>query len=1080
MNRFQYFTRSLLFFRRQHSATLLGIALSTAILTGALIVGDSVRFSLQQITLERLGKTQTVITAGERIFTRQLAARIDSVTGVPTSALLRANGMAIIDGGQVRVNQLQVWGIDSNFADFTNSPQRFSISGNEVLINEQLAHLGGIQEGSEFLIRVNKISAFPSNTPFVSVEENTVSLRVKVKAVLSATETGNLNLQNIQSAPRNVLLDIAWLNQQMGLTEKANVILLAGNLPDGENEIIHSCLSLADLNLKIRSNTALNYSEIVSERVFLSAATEQSCMSGIANASPVFSYFVNDFQCRSNSTPYSFISSVSDGIADNEIIVNEWLAENLNAKVGDTIRIKYFKTGALRILTERDTSLVVRQIVPIEGVWADVNLMPDIPGLSDAGHCRDWEAGVPVDLDQIRPKDEAYWNQYKGTPKAFVLLETAQRLWGNRFGQTTAIRFPIQDKLMLETAILDKLSPEKAGFQVQEVKQDGLTAASQGVDFGQLFIGLSFFVLLAAVLLTILLFRLSLNFRKTEIATLASLGFSRLQLQRIFLTESAVLVLVGIVLGIPFSIVYNKLILVAVNSIWVDIVRTSIVYVHIRWQSIFIGALSVFLLSVSAVFFILKSFLRKEILQLQQEENISKTKNLNKQKIVGLSLVAGSFALILWNAGGSSAASPEMFYVAGFGLLPGIILLLNDRFGRLLETENTDVFSVRQLLTKKFGSNRKHHILIVSFLSIGIFLVVSTGMNRKDLARGADLPSSGTGGYSLFVETSIPVPEDLNNAEVADRLGFSLPDSISFVQFQLKQGDDASCLNLNRISRPRLIGFEPEVFQHRKAFSFVAQTDDFPADSLWMALNAVTTEGFVPAIADQTVIKWGLGKNVGDTLVYSNEKGERLVLKLIGGLANSIFQGNVLIGASHFASNFPSVSGSSLFLVESNLQQEQLQDELQTNLRSFGPEITPTVDRLLSFYRIENTYLNIFLMLGALGLLVGTLGLAILIYRLLMEKMREMAVLLALGFRKKQIFSLFFAEYSIVVGISICAGIIPAIVSGLSSIAQAQYINLFWWALGISLLVFFTALIWIAIIIRKILSKQPVGLLRND
>ena len=90
-------------------------------------------------------------------------------------------------------------------------------------------------------------------------------------------------------------------------------------------------------------------------------------------------------------------------------------------------------------------------------------------------------------------------------------------------------------------------------------------------------LALSFFVLLAAVLLAFLLFKLYLGFRKTEIGTLTALGFSFPAIRKLFVAEASVFVLFGILLGIPFGIYYNHLILKAINTIWVDIVRTSIV-----------------------------------------------------------------------------------------------------------------------------------------------------------------------------------------------------------------------------------------------------------------------------------------------------------------------------------------------------------------------------------------------------------------------------------------------------------------------------------------------------------------------
>ncbi len=92
----------------------------------------------------------------------------------------------------------------------------------------------------------------------------------------------------------------------------------------------------------------------------------------------------------------------------------------MGANVGDSIRLKYWQIGPLRKLIVKESDFILKQIVPMSRGWADETRMPNLPGLSDAGHCRDWEAGVPINLDAIRDKDEKYWDDYKGAPKAYV------------------------------------------------------------------------------------------------------------------------------------------------------------------------------------------------------------------------------------------------------------------------------------------------------------------------------------------------------------------------------------------------------------------------------------------------------------------------------------------------------------------------------------------------------------------------------------------------------------------------------------------------------------------------------------
>src|SRR5437762_3979046 len=67
--------RNLAYHWRGNLAVLLGVALGTAVLTGALLVGDSLRGSLRALTLGRLGWVEEAIIPG-RFFRAALAAEL--------------------------------------------------------------------------------------------------------------------------------------------------------------------------------------------------------------------------------------------------------------------------------------------------------------------------------------------------------------------------------------------------------------------------------------------------------------------------------------------------------------------------------------------------------------------------------------------------------------------------------------------------------------------------------------------------------------------------------------------------------------------------------------------------------------------------------------------------------------------------------------------------------------------------------------------------------------------------------------------------------------------------------------------
>src|SRR5205085_880266 len=101
------------------------------------------------------------------------------------------------------------------------------------------------------------------------------------------------------------------------------------------------------------------------------------------------------------------VSALQGGVVpadmkDDEALINRWLADDLHAKVGDTLTLTYWLVGPMRKLEAHRSAFRIRAILPLEGAAVDRDLMPNIPGLADKKDCRDWEPGVPIDLDKIR------------------------------------------------------------------------------------------------------------------------------------------------------------------------------------------------------------------------------------------------------------------------------------------------------------------------------------------------------------------------------------------------------------------------------------------------------------------------------------------------------------------------------------------------------------------------------------------------------------------------------------------------------------------------------------------------------
>ena len=89
---------------------------------------------------------------------------------------------------------------------------------------------------------------------------------------------------------------------------------------------------------------------------------------------------------------------------------------------------------------------------------------PNFPGLLDAENCGEWDTGIPI-KHTIRRQDEDYWDYYRGTPKAFISLDAAQEMWGNRWGKVTGLRIEGKDRGRVFPAIsFTKAKPKRFWF----------------------------------------------------------------------------------------------------------------------------------------------------------------------------------------------------------------------------------------------------------------------------------------------------------------------------------------------------------------------------------------------------------------------------------------------------------------------------------------------------------------------------------------------------------------------------------------------------------------------------------------
>ena len=174
-------------------------------------------------------------------------------------------------------------------------------------------------------------------------------------------------------------------------------------------------------------------------------------------------------------------------------------------------------------------------------------------------------------------------------------------------------------------------------------------------------------------------------------------------------------------------------------------------------------------------------------------------------------------------------------------------------------------------------------------------------------------------------------------------------------------------------------------------------------------------------------MQYVLHVGVGDTFSIDTGGERPLVLRFVGALRDSVLQGELVVSEDAFVRLFPQQQGYRLFLVDApsvrSLEDARaLAGLVERELQPFGVDATVTSERLAAFHRVENTYLSTFQALGGLGLLLGTVGLATVMFRNVLERRRELGLLRAVGYDTRRMTLMIVAEATFLLGAGMAAG----------------------------------------------------------
>jgi ABC-type antimicrobial peptide transport system permease subunit len=1105
MTRWFLIRRSLWHYRRLNLPVALGVATATAVLTGALLVGDSVRGSLRDLTLDRLGWID-ILLASDHFFRQALVDELQTTaegrfTARPACILPRVTLERSGPGGR-RASDVFLSGWDEQRGGLLDG---IHLEQDQIVINQALADELDAQVGDELVLRLPGPIQVPAESLFGRKEDRVRSRSGLVVAqVIPVAGPGRFHLAASQSLPRNAFTSLQTLQRALDVGMRVNAIAVQSGFNDRsrDEEILAGLTDrlypapddfgfhINDVRAVYRGNVddratervAWEYINVTSERLIWPTTARDAALRAFAELEPqeVLTYLANTISvaapgnepARSRGIPYSTVSAVDPhptlgplhdavgplpGLEPDEILFNSWAAEDLGVHPGETISLSYFAPETTHgDPVERTAEFRLRDVLPLvaparpyrgrqsavfdrpPGPVNDPDLTPVVKGVTDQEAIDDWDPPFPFDPRRVRGVDDDYWSSYRTTPKAFIALGRGKRLWGSRFGSTTSLRIPKRSASKAEIAARFSVELNKVksalGFRFVPVKRDGLRAAAGTTSFEWLFLGFSVYLIASALMLIAILFRLGIQIRAPEIGILRALGWQAGRTRQVMLSEAALVGVTGAMAGLAGGVAYAALLLAGLRTCWLAAIVTPFLRLHVTTASVVAGGLSGILMGLLVMIWTLRGLRRSSTIALisgrgasgdsPRKAGRSTARLAAAMAVVGL-LIGG------WAPALSGEAQAGAFLGSGAAFLVALLLLVRSLLDRAGGKAGPGPQGIATLAWRAAARHPTRSALTIGLMSAACFLIVAIDAFRLE-GTGA-----GTGGFDLLAESDQPIFSDLSSQQVRQRLFGTDADAlrgVEVVSMRVRGGEEASCRNLFRASQPRLLGVTPEMVEyfddHGDQFGWSAPSHS-GAPNHWHLLLEPHVGDAIPVVLDKNTAMYSLHLrgHVGEEFTL-DEYATPVRFRIVGLLSNTILQGSLLVSAADLVRLFPQTEGYQLFLIRSpQAPPQEVALVLEDRFSDEGLDVRPTAKVMEELIAVQNTYLSAFQSLGALGLLLGAVGLAVVQLRSVMERRSEFALLKALGYPRARIRLVVLLEVAMLLGVGLGTGLLAAMVT---------------------------------------------------
>ena len=1118
--------KTLVHYRSLLLPVVFGVAVASAVIVGALVVGDSMRGSLRFIAMDRIGSIDRIVLA-PRWFREDLAKNLQNPTtpkeDIHPVILVQ---QAIAEKETARASEMALLGVDPSFWILGSIAPRVMPGEEEVVLNTTLAEKLQASVGDQITLRVASQAVVPADSPLGKREQDSIVLpRWKVVDIIADQSIARFSLRSDQRPIMNAFANKESLQKALEIPSQINAIFVANpkatpvqtaSAQSGPPKSLLEELApnLADLGMTWErvtrsfpegsTQSVFDYHQLTTDQMLLTSSMSEPIQKSAENCAPkpVLTYLANGTQkLDSNrpvgrSVPYSTISAVEWSVLNtmlspsgrsseltekNWVVVTQWMASELDVKVGDTIRIDYFLPETVDgNEIERSRDLVVAAIAPLTKPsspyrrnrdaqfdesptpFNDPAWTPVVPGITDQESISKWDTPFPLSR-KIETQDDDYWNDHRLTPKLFVSYELGTELFGSRFGKVSSLRF---DGLSLEKAAdLEKQlqtvavkEMESLGWRDIPLRKQQLMAASGTTPFDALFLSLSFFVIAAALLLVALLFRLAIEQRSNHWGLFLASGWTRASVRRLLLLEGGIVSIAGATLGVVLGLGYAYAMIAGLRTWWIGAITVSFLDYYASPFSLFLGWFLGWLTALLTIFVAarqLKQVSVARLLKNQMENEYRPTQASSRWAWLAIGTGVSGVAILACGQFLQGQAQAGAFVGGGMlFLVSGLSWILNSLRSskRGSTTKDQGIITASALASSNAKRAPMRSALAIGLIAIASFLILSMSLFQSAPTE------AGTGGFFFIGKSPHAIHKDLGSVtyqkDILAEKSTALEDS-QFVPFRVRGGDDASCNNLFQANQPQVLGISKRMdaidrnAKNQSAFAWFTTGKVASGSTPWQLLEADadgSKDSPLPVVLDQNTALWALhlGGYVGERFAYSFDDRE-VHFETVGVLQNTILQGSLIIGESNFERVFPSVTGFRMFLVKLNIPDGPTKLEKASKLRMVAEEgwseaglsLARSEDVLKQMLAVQNTYLGAFQVLGAIGLLLGTIGLGVAQLRSAIERRGELATMRAIGFTKTRLIWLLTLEnaWQLFRGIGIGVGsaalaTLPAILNG--------------------------------------------------